>query len=75
MNADDLLLISGSICDIQHIVGICAAYGSKNDIIFDNKKSVCIRFGPNSRGDTGSLYLGSNQVYWVSSIKYLGVTF
>ena len=46
MYADDLLLLSASVSGLQYMLDICYKLGVENDIIFNQKKSVCIRIGP-----------------------------
>ena len=57
------------------MLDICTAYGVNNNILFNHKKSACISVGKYFSHDIGKLYLGSMELGWVSSFKYLGVLF
>jgi len=45
MYADDLLLLSGSLCDLQSMVDICCNEFDKLDMCLNVKKSQVIRIG------------------------------
>jgi len=56
-NADDILLISSSICELQRIFDICERELVWLDMVINVKKTCCMRICP--RND----YTGSNIIY------------
>jgi len=50
MYADDLLLISASIIDLQRMLDVCSEVGLNLGIKFNAEKSKCIIIGPNKYG-------------------------
>jgi hypothetical protein len=42
MYADDLLILSPSVCGLQHLLNCCYGFGIEHDILFNSKKSVCL---------------------------------
>jgi hypothetical protein len=40
MYADDLLILSPSVCGLQHLLNCCYEFGTEHDILFNSKKSV-----------------------------------
>lgn len=75
MYADDLLLLSASVSGLQYMLDICYKFGVENDIIFNQKKSVCIRIGPHWNKPISPMVLGNMSLDWASSFKYLGINF
>ena len=47
MYADDLVLISPSFKGLQRLVNVCSDIGTKLNIMFNDKKTVCIIFRTN----------------------------
>ena len=74
MYADDLLLISASIIDLQAMLDICADIGSSLGILFNSTKSKCITIGPNEVSIRANLTIAGAPLKWENSIKYLGIT-
>jgi hypothetical protein len=75
MYADDLILLSGSIRDMQSMINICENEISKLDMKINVKKSCCIRIGRyHDRYVTNILYNG-DILSWCQQTKYLGLTF
>jgi len=75
MYADDLLLLSASVSGLQYMLDTCYKCGIENDIIFNQKKSVCIRIGPHWNKPISPMVLGNMSLDWASSFKYLGINF
>jgi len=46
MNADDLILVSASVMDLQKMLNVCESIGSILGINFNSTKSKCIIIGP-----------------------------
>ena len=55
MYADDLLLLSGSLCDLQSAVDICCDEFNKLDMCMNVKKSQVIRIGRSYRKEANSI--------------------
>ena len=73
MYADDLLLMSASISDMQCMLDLCATFGVNNNIIFNQKKSFCLRIGKLACEGDSRMRLGNMDLNWVESLKYLGI--
>ena len=74
MYADDLLLMSASVSGLQAMLDICHAYSQSHAMIFNSKKSSCCQFGDRNF-IISNMMLGDLEIVWVTSFKYLGVTF
>ena len=73
MYADDLILISASILDLQSMLDICNSVGSSLGLKFNSKKSHCIFIGPSPIARLPSMLIGDQTIHWSQQIKYLGV--
>jgi len=74
MYADDLLLISSSIIDLQKMLEICDGMGANLGIKFNALKSKCISIGPDRSIKLASMTISNAKIDWVEKIKYLGIT-
>ena len=74
MYADDIILLSTSVCHLQKLLNLCDQYGSAHNIVFHASKSVYTQVGfPCHRAQvTRPMYLGNMQSVWVNCFKYLG---
>jgi len=73
--ADDILLISPTVCMLQNMFTICELELQALDLVINPKKSSCIRIGP--RNDVTCVRICSSSgvlLPWVKEMKYLGVT-
>ena len=73
MYADDTCIIAPSPTSLQELFDICADFAVSNFIIFNEKKTKCMRFKPNSLNDLFVPTLCLNDVPFVTSTNYLGV--
>ena len=73
--ADDIILLSASICDLQSMINICFTEGAKLDIIFNASKSCLFKVGKVFNDNLMSLKLGSQSLCWMNKLKYLGLYF
>jgi hypothetical protein len=71
--ADDILLLSGSMLQLQSMLNICVEYGEEFDLKFNALKSFLIQIGLVDHHDLPDLELGDRFLKWVECIKYLGV--
>ena len=75
MYADDLLLISASVIDLQRMLNSCNSVGCELGIKFNSTKSNCIMTGPHklSSGPPAVMFIGGSPISWVDKVKYLGI--
>ena len=73
--ADDIIPSLPSLIGLQAMLDVCACYGNTHDIIFNSKKSVCMAVGKSVIAPLPSMSIGDDNISWVKSLKYLGVTF
>jgi len=73
--ADNILLLSASVASLQAMLNICDDYGCKHNILYNSKKSVCLKIGSKWSSATDCVRLNNEDIKWVSSCKYLGVMF
>jgi len=71
--ADDIVLLSTSVCDLQSMLKICDQYASDYDLNFNATKSVAMRIGPRYRINCPTLMLTGKPLQSVNEFKYLGV--
>ena len=74
MYADDLILLSPSICELQLMVDKCCDEVNDLDLRLNTSKSVCIRIGPRSFNEYVPVFINKLPVHWCNEIIYLGVT-
>lgn len=73
--ADDIILLSASVSDLQAMIDICYNKGSELDILFNVSKSCLFKIGKVAKETLGPLQLGLLPIVWVEKLKYLGVQF
>ena len=73
MYADDLILISASILDLQYMLDICNNVGVSLGLQFNSKKSHCIFIGPSPIINLPLMLIGNQIINWSQQIKYLGI--
>ena len=75
MYADDLLLISASVIDLQRMLDECTSVGLKLGIKFNPSKSSCVSFGHHlNSGLLPLMNLDRRQVQWKDRLNCLGVS-
>ena len=74
MYADDLRLISPTVCGLQNMLDMCSQFGNTHDMIFNPQKTVCVAVN-DARTNRVTMYLNNQPIPWVDSFKYLGITF
>ena len=75
MYADDILLISLSVTDLQKMVNICLFELEHVDMIVNIKKSVCMRIGKRFNIMASDIFVGDTPIAWKKELKYLGLQF
>jgi hypothetical protein len=73
MYADDLLLLSASLTELQLMVNLCASILEEIDMTINIKKTMCIRIGTRCKAVCCNIILNQERLSWVSEIRYLGV--
>jgi hypothetical protein len=71
--ADDILLLSASILQLQCMLDLCTEYGYEFDIVFNHTKSFLLQFGLDMSVSLPALLLSNSVLRWVGRMKYLGV--
>ena len=72
--ADDLLLLSNSLVDLQFLLSKCLVIFKELDIEINILKSSCLRVGPRFRSACKSMLVDNLPLPWVKEAVYLGVT-
>ena len=73
MYADDLVLLSPSVCDMQKMIDICVDEASCLNLKFNVKKSCVLRFGVRHLRHCKQITLNGKEIEYVSTARYLGV--
>jgi len=73
MYADDLLLLSASLSELQLMVNLCARILDNIDMTVNILKTMCIRIGARCKAVCCNIVLNQQRLSWVSQIRYLGV--
>ena len=71
--ADDILLLSASVWQLQFMLNICYEYCNEWDLQFNVKKSTVMVVGKGDNALLPVMMLGDGVLNWVREIKYLGV--
>jgi hypothetical protein len=74
MYADDLVVLSISVTDMQNLVSLCQESFNKLDLPINTKKSHCLRIGPRFKSRCCDIYINDQPLSWVDETKFLGVT-
>lgn len=74
MYADDLILLSASVIELQSMLDCCGQIGQDLGIRFNAGKSMCMMIGPNKNCAPTDMDISGATIQWVDRIKYLGVT-
>ena len=75
MYADDLLLMSISVSELQLMIDRCVNEFEKLDLLINIKKSVCMRIGSRRLAPVSDMLVNNQPLLWKSELRYLGVTF
>ena len=73
MYADDLLLLSISVCDLQKMVNLCNDELVSIDMRINTGKSACLRIGPPFNKFVSNITINNCCIQWINEIKYLGI--
>ena len=75
MYADDLVLLTISVTDLQKLFDICALELHNLNLNLNYNKSYCLRIGPNFQNYCENITSNSQVIKWSSSAKVLGASF
>ena len=71
--ADDIMLISSSVCELQRLFSACENELNWLDMKINIKKSCCVRIGPRCDVMCSPITtVDGHQLPWVNEIRYLG---
>ena len=73
MYADDLVLLSPSICELQNMLNMCYSELTLLDLQVNFKKCSAIRIGKGYKHKCTDLCLRDNKIQWTTEVKYLGI--
>ena len=75
MYADDLMLISGSLSQLQAMINICTAELESLDLTVNVRKSICMRIGESYNFNPSRLMSINNcNIEWSDNLVYLGIS-
>ena len=74
MYADDLILLSITVTDLQRLLDMCNSLFTDLDLPINISKCHCLRIGPRCNLECRDLTINGNNICWVDEIKFLGVT-
>src|SRR6218665_827307 len=72
MYADDLILISASLCDLQSMISICTEELESLDMTLNVKKSQVMRIGPSFCTGCKRISVNNVLINYIDKLKYLG---
>ena len=74
MYADDIILLSLTVTDLQLVFNLCADVFSDLDLPINISKCHCMRIGPRFNETCSTLTIQDVDVNWVQTVRFLGVT-
>ena len=74
MYADDIIILSISVTELQSLFNICADVFKGLDLPINDSKSHCMRIGPRCGNPCAYLTINDSVLEWVDNINFLGVT-
>ena len=70
--ADDVTAITPSVQALQSILNICEEFAIEYNVLFNCKKTVCMRVGNGGRPPERTVTLNGKILTWHKSVKHLG---
>ncbi|XP_063824644.1 uncharacterized protein LOC135074295 [Ostrinia nubilalis] len=72
--ADDMVLLSASVCGLRKLMAICETYAKSHGLAYNVRKSQIMVFGEGSRRPNllPSVFLNGCEIQRVNKFKYLG---
>ena len=72
--ADDLILLSITISDLESLANITADGLTKLDLLINYGKSLCLRIGPRHKIVCKNISVNGQHILWENKANYLGIT-
>ena len=73
MYADDLILISHTLTDLQNLFTLCNQVFTELDLPINFDKCFVMRVGPRFKSQCANITMNGINICWTTSIKYLGI--
>ena len=73
MYADDVILVSPSISELQTMLSVCEHELELLDLDINSSKSMCLRVGKRYKEKCGSIMSKNGQIPWIQEARYLGI--
>ena len=73
MYADDLILLSITVTNLQSMLDMCNSLFSNLDLPINISKCHCLRIGPRYNAECKNLSINGETINWVNEIGFLGV--
>ena len=73
MYADDLVILSSSVTDLQRMINTCLNEFVALDLCINANKSICIRIGRHHNSVCNRVYINGSPIAWSDQFTYLGV--
>ena len=73
MYADDLILLTISIRDLQCLVNICLKEFALIGMNINSAKSCCLRIGPRHNVEVVCIAVNDVEIQWCKELRYLGL--
>ena len=70
--ADDVTLSTPSVSALQSTLNICEEFANEYNVLFNCKKTVCMRVGSGGEAPTRPVTLNSVKLSWHKKVKHLG---
>ena len=74
MYADDLILLSITVSDLQSLLDMCGTLFSNLDLPINISKCHCLRIGPRYKVTCKNLTIFGVNIDWVNETRFLGIT-
>jgi len=73
MYADDLVLISASVCELQRMFDLCADTLTEIGMQINSRKCAILRFGPQYANPCTTIWFQDSPIEFCEKAKYLGI--
>ena len=73
MYADDLILLSICIADLQYLVDFCVEEFKAIGLALNINKTACMRVGARYAFSALPIAVGTQRLAWVNELSYLGI--
>ncbi len=73
MYADDLIILSCSLTDLQRLINMCSHELVNLQLSFNVNKCCCLRVGRRFAVTCCKIVIDEHEIDWVSELRYLGV--